>query len=180
LYVNTEKKLFLSKCISDDIKSLSKDICDKNNILIKYIETDKDHIHYMIETIPNISISKIVKLIKSHTTYHIWKNNYSLLKKYYWKDKTFWTDGYFVSSIMDGSWNILLNQLKYKSEWYGRKYVTVDKFYSSSQICSNCGYKNSNVKDLSIRIWDCPNCNVHHNRDINAAINILHQGLQLV
>jgi putative transposase len=108
------------------------------------------------------------------------ENNYSLLKKYYWKDKTFWTDGYFVLSIIDASWNILLNQLKYKSEWYGRNYITVDKFYSSSQICSNCGYKNSNVKDLSIRIWDCPNCNVHHNRDINAAINILHQGLQLV
>ena len=54
------------------------------------------------------------------------------------------------SSIIDASWNILLNQFKYKSEWYGRKYVTVDKFYSSSQICSNCGYKNSNVKDLSI------------------------------
>jgi putative transposase len=67
------KKLFLSKCISDDIKSLSKDIWDKNNILIKYMETDKDHIHYMIETIPNISISKIVKLIKWHTTCHIWK-----------------------------------------------------------------------------------------------------------
>ena len=84
------------------------------------------------------------------------------------------------SSIIDASWNILLNQLKYKSEWYGRNYITVDKFYASSQTCSNCGYKNSNVKDLSIRIWDCPNCNVHHNRDINAAINILHQGLQLV
>ena len=83
------------------------------------------------------------------------------------------------SSIIDASWNILLNQLKYKSEWYGRKYITVDKFYSSSQICSNCGYKNSNVKDLSIRVWDCPNCNKHHDRDINAAINILQQGLQL-
>ena len=101
------KKLFLSKCISDDIKSLSKDICDKNNILIKYMETGKDHIHYMIETIPNISISKIVKLIKSYTTYHIWKKNYSLLKKYYWKDKTFWTNGYFVSSIGNVSEKVL-------------------------------------------------------------------------
>ena len=84
------------------------------------------------------------------------------------------------SSIIDASWNILLNQLKYKSEWYGRNYITVDKFYSSSQICSNCGYKNSNIKNLSIRDWDCPNCNKHHDRDVNAAINILQQGLQLV
>ena len=83
------------------------------------------------------------------------------------------------SSIIDASWSILINQLKYKSKWYGRNYITVDKFYASSQICSNCGYKNSNTKDLSIRVWNCPNCNIHHNRDINAAINILQHGLQL-
>ena len=99
LCVNIEKKLFLSKCITENIKNLSNDICNKNNVLIKYMETNKDHIHYMIETTPNISISKIVKFIKSYTTYHVWKNNYSLLKKYYWKEKTFWADGYFVSSI---------------------------------------------------------------------------------
>ena len=95
LYVNTEKNYSYQN------------ICDKNNILIKYMETGKDHIHYMIETIPNISISKIVKLIKSYTTYHIWKKNYSLLKKYYWKDKTFWTNGYFVSSIGNVSEKVL-------------------------------------------------------------------------
>ena len=69
------KKLFLLKSISDDIKNLSIDVCNKNNILIKYMETDKVHIHYMIETTPNISIYKIVKLIKSYTTYHIWKKH---------------------------------------------------------------------------------------------------------
>ena len=75
------------------------EVCSKNNILIKYMETDKDHIHYMIEAVPNISINKIIKLIKSYTTYHIWENYSNLLKKYYWKEKTFWTDGYFVSSV---------------------------------------------------------------------------------
>lgn len=66
------KKLFLSKNISNDIKIFSYDICKKHNIVIKYLETDKDHIHYMIELEPNISISKVISLIKSYTTYHIW------------------------------------------------------------------------------------------------------------
>ena len=83
------------------------------------------------------------------------------------------------SSIIDASLNILINQLKYKSQCYGRTYISVDKFYASSQICSNCGYKNCDTKKLSIRVWECPNCNTYHNRDINATINILHRGLQI-
>ena len=63
------------------------------------METDKDHIHYMIEIPTALEISKIVKLIKSYTTYYIWKKHQSFLGKYYWKEKTFWTDGYFISSI---------------------------------------------------------------------------------
>ena len=62
------KKLLVSKEISDDIKQFSYEICIKSNIIIKYMETDKDHIHYMIETEPTISISKVVNLIKSYTT----------------------------------------------------------------------------------------------------------------
>ena len=81
------KKLFLSKNISDDIKILSYDICKKHNIVIKYLETDKDHIHYMIESEPNISISKIISLIKSYTTYHIWKKYPKYLRKYFWNEK---------------------------------------------------------------------------------------------
>jgi len=63
------------------------------------METDKDHIHYMIEIAPNISISKVVNLIKSYTTYHIWNKHQKYLLKHFWKEKTFYTDGYFVSSI---------------------------------------------------------------------------------
>ena len=62
------KKLLVSKEISDYIKQFSYEICTKSNIIIKYMETDKDHIHYMIETEPTISISKVINLIKSYTT----------------------------------------------------------------------------------------------------------------
>ena len=99
IFVCKYRKKLLLKTISDDIKQLSFDICRKHNVTIKEMETDKDHIHYMIESEPNISISKIVNILKSYTTFHIWKLHNNYLSKHFWKEKTFWTDGYFVCSI---------------------------------------------------------------------------------
>ena len=78
------KKLLMSKQISDDIKQFSYEICQKHKIIIRYMETDKDHIHYMIETDPTMSISKIVNLMKSYATYHIWKRYPNYLRKHSW------------------------------------------------------------------------------------------------
>ena len=93
------KKLLLSKNISDDIKNFSNQICEKHNIVIRYMETDKDHIHYMIELETTQSISRVVSIIKSYATYHIWKKYSQYLSRYFWKERTFWSDGYFVSTI---------------------------------------------------------------------------------
>ena len=89
----------MSKQISDDIKQFSYEICQKHKVIIRYMETDKDHIHYMIETEPTMSISKIVNLMKSYTTYHIWERYPNYLRKHFWKEHTFWTDGYFACSV---------------------------------------------------------------------------------
>ena len=85
-----------------------------------------------------------------------------------------------AKTISDVSWYELTRQLEYKSKQNGRNYIKIDTFYASSQLCFSCGYKNTNVKDLKVRDWMCPFCNTKHDRDINAAKNILAEGLRQV
>ena len=83
-----------------------------------------------------------------------------------------------AKSVCDASWYEFFRQLNYKSKWYGREVIKIDKWYPSSQICSNCGHRDGK-KNLSIREWTCPVCGAHHDRDVNAAINILNEGLRI-
>jgi len=82
-----------------------------------------------------------------------------------------------AKNVADASWGTFLNMLTYKAEWNDKKVVKIDRFYPSSQTCSVCGYVNKGTKDLSVREWECPACHAHHDRDVNAAINILRVGL---
>ena len=85
-----------------------------------------------------------------------------------------------AKSFQDVSLYEFVRQLEYKAKWYGKTLSKIDRFYPSSQLCSSCGHKNKEVKNLSIREWICPECGVHHDRDINSAINILSEGLRLL
>ena len=81
-----------------------------------------------------------------------------------------------AQAINSVAWNEFIRQLKYKSEWYGKNVVLIGRYEPSSKSCSNCGYVNKELK-LSDREWICPQCGEHHDRDINAAINIKNFGL---
>lgn len=84
-----------------------------------------------------------------------------------------------AQAISDVSWGSLVSMLKYKAAWYNRQVIQIDRFYPSSKTCSNCHYLMSSI-DLSVREWDCPSCGSHHDRDVNAAKNILFQGLNVM
>lgn len=83
-------------------------------------------------------------------------------------------------SISDASWGEFRRQLEYKAQWYGKVVISVDRFYPSSQLCSSCGAQWPGTKDLSVRKWTCPVCGTVHDRDVNAAKNILNEGLRIL
>lgn len=81
--------------------------------------------------------------------------------------------------VYAASWNKFFNMLVYKAQWYGCEIRKVPKDYPSSQICSCCGYQNPLVRNMAIHHWICPECKTKHDRDINASINILREGLSM-
>ena len=85
-----------------------------------------------------------------------------------------------AKAISDCGWYELTRQLSYKSEWNNRQYIKIGRFVPSSQTCNVCGYINQKTKDLSVREWTCHQCGAVHDRDINAAINILNEGLRIL
>ena len=87
---------------------------------------------------------------------------------------------HLAKSVTDASWGSFVSMLTYKAQWNNKKVVKINRYFPSSQTCNVCGYVNKETKDLSVREWECPICHTHHNRDVNAAINILRFGLNSI
>ena len=85
---------------------------------------------------------------------------------------------YIAKCLIENPISEIIRVLKYKALWNNKKLIQIDKYYPSSQICNICGYQNRKIKDLSIRSWECPQCGCTHDRDLNAATNIMLEGLK--
>ena len=139
------------------------------------------HNYYKLKKI----IARIYKKIKNARKYlihHITKDitdNNDIIACETLKVKKMVKNHHLAKAITDASFSEIIRQLEYKAKWKGKKLYTIATYYPSSQICSHCGYKNPLLKNLSIREYTCPNCQYELDRDYNASVNIMFEGLKL-
>lgn len=135
-----------------DCKNIQKQIKEIQSLYRKLTNIRNNYIHQVTTEIVKTKPSRIV--LEDLNVSGMMKNKYR------------------AKAIAEAKWYEFRKQILYKSELYGIEVVLANRFFPSSQLCSSCRFKNKAVKNTKIREWDCPECGKHHNRDINAAINL--------
>lgn len=173
---NTSEKINNPKFFVESQKKLAK----MQRKLSKKVFKSNNYFKYKIK------VARFQEKIKNQRLDYLHKLSIRLVKEYdiicieILKVRNMMKNHKVAKSFQDTSLSEFVRQLEYKAKWYGKVISKIDTFYPSSQLCSNCGYKNSEIKNLEVRKWTCPECGEHHDRDVNAAINILNEGLRIL
>ena len=170
------KKYKNQKYLSKSLEKLSKEQRKLSHMVKGSNNRDKQRVkiarlHHKINNQRNDYLHKLSKII-------IDENQVIAIEDL--KVKKMVQDDKLSRSISDASWSRFVTMLAYKADWYGRTLIKVPSNFPSSQLCSSCGQLNPITKDLKVRKWICPNCKTHHDRDINAAKNILRKGIEIL
>ena len=129
-------------------------------------------------------VAKLHQHIRNQRKDATHKMTHDLVKKYDYicvenlKPSEMLKDKRLSKAVSDANFGEIRRQLEYKCAWHQKQLIVIDRWFPSSQTCSRCGYQNRAVKNLGIRYWKCPHCKTEHDRDVNAAINILYEGLE--
>ena len=114
------------------------------------MESDKDHIHYMIETVPNINLANFVKGLKSYITYHMWQKYNAYLSKCFWKEHTFFTDGYFIASVGNVSEEILKEYIENQGKWF----MTIKELRKATGLSQSKFATYLGIPTINIQHWE--------------------------
>jgi putative transposase len=168
VFDNLKLKRKNEKTLTKLQRQLSKKVVGSHNRYKAKIKLAKKH-----EKLNNIKINYIhnitTQLVRENQTIVIEDLNVKGMMK----------NHCLAKSIQDLSISEAFRQLKYKCEWYGRDLVVIDRWFPSSKLCNVCGYKYKNLS-LKERVWTCPDCGTNHDRDYNAATNIMKEGKRLI
>ncbi|MBR1413260.1 MAG: transposase [Bacilli bacterium] len=166
-YINEKYIVKYEKRINLYKRRLSKKVYRSNN----YYKA-KQKLARLYKKLRNSRIFNIHKITKEIT------DNNDIIVTENLKINNMVKNHHIAKSLTDASLSEIIRQLEYKSKWKNKQLIKIDTYYPSSQVCSVCEYKNEKVKDLAVREYECPNCGTYHDRDFNASVNIMFEGIK--
>ena len=177
--VTTSDGIKYSKILG--IKSLEKRLCGLKKALYKSEKGSKNRekIAIKIEKVYQKIHNKRKFYLHSITNELIAQNDIIITENLKVKEMIITGKSKLAKYLINSSLTEIIRQLEYKAKWNNKRLYKINSYYPSSQICSNCKFRNKDLKDLNIRSWKCPNCHVYHDRDINASLNILSEGKRI-
>lgn len=165
--------------VDERFKEIAQEVADELGFEIAEMEVMPDHVHLLLSIDPQLSIHRAIKRIKGRSSHDLREDENQVPCMEDLNAKGMMKNHHLAKAVTDASFGEFARLLEYKCAERGRSLVKIGRFYPSSKTCSACGHR-LDALPLSVRSWDCPACGAHHDRDVNAARNILTEGKRIL